>query len=219
MSETLWNSFQSERHLSKDRLHSFKESSHSQRELYEYDLQLSSAFHTPLAVFEVVLRNAIHDEFSKSFQRKDWWEKFRGTEMFAVSIEKIDKAVRKLEDNDKSVTPNSIVAELSLGFWVNLFSKNYTSIFWKPLSKCFWKLEKKNRQRETVSPKLQDIRDFRNRVFHHEPVFRKKPKRIMNDINEVLFWLAPGSVDWLATINRVPLVIADFEKKDENETE
>jgi len=96
-----------------------------------------------------------------------------------------------------------------MGFWVGIFNAEYELILWKPLRKAFPYLEKSQRQRNNVSAPINKIRDFRNRVFHHEPISwnlerltetHEKIIKVMGWLNEDLPMIAKES-------DRVPQVI------------
>ena len=80
---------------------------------------------------------------------------------------------------------------MTLGFWVRLLNAEYELTLWKPLRKAFPYLDKKHRQRNKVSAPINKIRDFRNRIFHHEPVSWNldKLEETHNRIIMVMGWL------------------------------
>ena len=96
-----------------------------------------------------------------------------------------------------------------MGFWVKLLSAEYERILWKPLRKAFPYIEKVNRQRIKISAPLNIIRDFRNRVFHIEPILWNIDKiQEMNDkIILVLGWINRDLPEFIGEMNSVPEVI------------
>lgn len=63
-----------------------------------------------------------------------------------------------------------MVAELTFGFWTSLFDTKFERVLWKDLRLAFPKCPKMERQRKSISSKLNSIRKLRNRVFHHESI-------------------------------------------------
>ena len=96
-----------------------------------------------------------------------------------------------------------------MGFWVGIFNAEYELILWKPLRKAFPYLEKIQRQRNNVSATINKIRDFRNRVFHHEPIswnlvrLAETHERII----KIMGWLNEDLPMIAKEIDRVPQVI------------
>ncbi|MBK2296731.1 hypothetical protein [Francisella philomiragia] len=76
--------------------------------------------------------------------------------------------------------------------WTDLFSKTYEEQMRKNnLIKIFNNLPKdKQINRAYLSKKLNNIRNFRNRIFHYEKIINKPEYlNIENDINEILEFL------------------------------
>jgi hypothetical protein len=86
-------------------------------DLYRWNLQVSEAFYPALSCLETSLRNAIHERLQARYQRPDWWE--------SAPLDKHDAAKVRQAADDLSrrrglsaQCADSIVAELSFGFWV-----------------------------------------------------------------------------------------------------
>ena len=68
-----------------------------------------------------------------------------------------------------------MVASLSFGFWTYLFTKRNYRIGGKTLLQIFPN-KKKGLSQADIYKELTEIREFRNRIAHHEPVcFDKGP--------------------------------------------
>ncbi len=137
---------------------------------YKSNIELSEAFYFILSMYEVALRNSLNRELVEYFGTNDWYlrmESIPGLKNLRTSI---NTAKRHIANRNEIITANKITAELTLGFWVRLFNAEYELILWKPLRKAFPYLEKHQRQRNNVSAPINKIREFRNRVFHHEPI-------------------------------------------------
>src|SRR5439155_21624823 len=108
-----------------------------------------------------------------------------------------------------------VIAELTLGFWVRLMNAEYERILWKDLRRAFPYMIKHKRQRHNVSAPLNKIRNFRNRVFHHEPICWDLNfiRQIHIEILEVLDWINKDLQKWIQPLDRVPSVIIEIEKQ------
>ncbi len=102
-----------------------------------------------------------------------------------------------------------MIAELTLDFWVKLLNAEYELILCKPLRRAFPYLEKRQKQRNNVSAPINNIRKFRNRVFHHEPISwnLNKLEEMHNTIYMVLGWINDELPQIAQKNDRVPMLI------------
>ena len=56
--------------------------------------------------------------------------------------------------------------------------------------------------------KLQKIRDLRNRIAHHEPIFRRDVQREYDRIRSIVAWTDVTTADWLDKVETVTAMIA-----------
>lgn len=209
--------------------------------LYLDNLRLAQSFYIPLSVLEVALRNALHDVLANSFQSDNWlltqqtgfmidekltyFDKRRNERVTNDKVLKmIQAAIREFKEQRKYDPPHgtAIIAELNFGFWTTLFSRKYYFILNQAPLRAF-----PNRPRgtswETINDKLQEVRTFRNRVYHYEPLcFKKNTSNILcfsqlqhthSSITELLSWLNPELLGWLADADRVPDTLKTIQKK------
>jgi hypothetical protein len=82
------------------------------------------------------------------------------------SIIKAENTIRK---KDGVVTAGKIIAEQSFGFWTSLFESHHYKLIGGVVINCF--PNKPNHvSRNILNQKLNRIREFRNRVYHNEPI-------------------------------------------------
>ena len=94
------------------------------------------------------------------------------------------------------VTDGKIISELNFGFWTEILSSNHTQYtdMWRKIFKdVFPNLTTKESVDQTkmvVAQKINNIRNFRNRIFHYEPIFNRDDlDQLHNDILEVIGWI------------------------------
>lgn len=179
---------------------------------YKCNLQLTEAFYTSLSVFEVTLRNALCRELETMAGREDWYAIFPTTSGLTRLNKYITQAIKQISGRHETITPSKIVAELTLGFWVSLLNSEYERILWKDLRRAFPYLQKKDRQRKTVSAPLNTFRTFRNRVFHKESICWNldRVEEIHNEMVMVLGWMNKDIPGWLDQIDRFNSVCSDI---------
>jgi hypothetical protein len=175
-------------------------------ENYEKNLVLSRKYYIPLSILEVSLRNAINIHF-ETFYGAGWLineAKFLRQDQ----IQKIAEAKQKIKKRQEEVSKDKLVAELSLGFWVNLFKKPYEQqMRINNLRQIFSNLPKKEENfisRKELFTKLNHIRNFRNRIFHHEKILEKKAfQNIEQEINDIIGYLSQDLLDFSQRLNSV----------------
>ncbi len=178
MNSSLINKF-----ISDNRLSSYKNISE-----YEQNLIFSKKSYIPLSILEVALRNSIDTLLSEKIA-SDWYDK--DDFLTKDSKGKILQAIELLKMRKEKISKHKIIAELSFGFWVNLFKKPYDKkLRINDLKIIFPNLplrKTKLTNREIIYKELNHIRNFRNRVFHHERVLnRDNYNFIFNEIDEIL---------------------------------
>jgi len=171
------------RFISDDRLSSYKNIVE-----YEENLLFSKKSYIPLSILEVALRNSIDILLSEKVDYY-WYEK--NDFLTKDSKRKVLQAIELLAIKKEKITKHKIIAELSFGFWVNLFKKPYEKkLRINDLKKIFPNLPSKNDKlvnRESIFKELNHIRNFRNRVFHHEKVLNRDDYNlIFDEIDEIL---------------------------------
>jgi hypothetical protein len=199
-----------EKHFSSARLGRYRASCHGDEvraaRAYINNLLLAEAMMPMLNVLEIALKNGIHRRLSAFYKRPVWWEAWSGRPGFEWQAREVAGAKAKLQRRAETATPDKIIAELAFGFWSSLFNVQFQAILWKELRLVFPRCPKPQRQRHTVSSALNQIRDLRNRVFHHEQLLWLAPTLI--DLHskgiEVISWLDPKLPPWLATYDRLP---------------
>lgn len=138
-------------------------------QLYRYNLRLCQKFYGVLNIFEVVLRNAINQHYIDYYSDSEWIEnQAKSGGLFAheqdeIQTIAIDYKNRGVYNNDK------MVSALTFGYWTKLFSKKRYKLGGKSLLKIFPNKVKGKNQAD-IYLDLTHIREFRNRIAHHEPI-------------------------------------------------
>ncbi len=137
--------------------------------LYQCNLKLSQRFYGVIGLFEVMLRNAINEHYKQQFDDEDWIinQSAPGC-LLAEDKEVIDKTYKDF--TAKGVyTNDKMVASFTLGFWTYLFTRRNYRIGKKTLLQIFPYRTHGVMQRD-VYRELTEIREFRNRIAHYEPI-------------------------------------------------
>ncbi|PWE20688.1 hypothetical protein DF188_07715 [Aliarcobacter skirrowii] len=170
---------------------------------YLENLVFSKKAYIPLSILEISLKNSINELLTEKLG-ENWLE--NKDFLTNDSLRKIEEAKKILYKRAEPISKSKIIAELSFGFWVNLFKKPYEKkLRTKDIQKIFTNLPPKKEKiinREVIYKELNHIRNFRNRVFHYEKVINKDNyNQIFDEIDEVLFYFDKELFDCVKKAN------------------
>jgi hypothetical protein len=168
---------------------------------------MGEAFHTPIQAVEVALRNRVHRALERRFG-EDWWS---SPPFLSVLIPEgrrdLELIQYRLRMRRLPIITSQIVAGLSFGFWVNLLRPRFAPNLWRSDIRLAFPSLPEREGRESLQKTSQDILRFRNRISHHEPIFKRD---LLSDFAEVMMllqWMCPATHDWLRPHCRVPTLI------------
>lgn len=171
--------------------------------LYRVNLRVSQSFYPILNLFEIFLRNKINYHISSHFSNPNWiiTEKkgFMNDQSLSLSRfflkKSVQKAEKKIIRKTRTVSSGKVIAEQSFGFWTSLFDPHHYRLIGGAPIHCFGS-KPAYANRSIISQKLNDIREFRNRVYHNEPICFSgnnidfsEAQRIKDEIFKLLNWI------------------------------
>lgn len=180
--------------------------------LYAWNTAVSAAFYASLQGLEVALRNSMHDRLASRYGAEWYDNEDAGIDMRGVA--RIESAKDDLRRNGRAAEPSRMVAALSFGFWISLLGHggrvddsgrkaNYEMTLWRPALRGAFPCREALTRRQAHSP-LDHLRVLRNRIAHHEPIFRRHLSRDHERILEVTGWISPGAREWIESHSRTP---------------
>lgn len=159
----------------------------------------------------MLLRNAVHDQLVAWHARRglpDQWYDHAGLDvqgMRDVARAK-DRATRGGRDPE---LPGKVIAELTFGFWRYLLAKRYQASLWPAIVTAFPNHPAGSKApRVAVHDDIQRLQVLRNRIAHHEPIYRRNLQDDFNGMLSVASWISPDAAAWVANLSRVPSVLA-----------
>jgi Abi-like protein len=197
--------------ISKPRLQSYRGYFHARLEeavgLYMWNCELTSSFGSLLALLEVVLRNNIHRAISQDVLKLDSGHWYDGGRV-PLKFKTLQKIV-EIRKNKPGASADEIVSRLTFGFWpaalktIGAPGRVIPQIFphhalsavangWSTLA-----------DRKLALSYLYEINDFRNRLAHHEPLWKFGPLMDPFNANTVLIGPSLHIQDSLARLQRV----------------
>jgi hypothetical protein len=187
------------------------------KKLYRTNLLVSQAFYPILNLAEIFLRNSLYTCIENHFSNSDWKKKkkngFMNDPSLANSGYYLKKCViiaeNKMLNKGITVTAGKVLAEQSFGFWVSLFEPAHYRLIGGSVIHSF-PHKPAHIYRRAIFKKLGEIRDFRNRIYHNEPVCFSGTvidfgyaRQIKNDLFDLLSWMQPDIKKYVQQFDNV----------------
>lgn len=175
--------------------------------IYVWNACVGEAFHLPIQGVEVALRNSVNVGLCATFTDQ-WWT----NEDFLRICEKEQKddlnvAFRRIQNRKKPLITGQVVATLSFGFWVAMLRPRYNPRIWSLQLRSAFPHLPKDKTRYDLDPAAKRIADLRNRIWHHEPIFRMSLSEEYRAVMVLLSWLSPTKAEWIRPQCRVPALL------------
>ncbi len=179
--------------------------------LYDWNAQVSGAFMAPLHICEIVIRNAVSDALTAVYGDRWPW-----SPVFEVSLPdpRVGYSPRRdlREARRRQSTTGKVIPELKFVFWQKMFTGRHDVRVWDPhfrrvlpnvnASKTVAAL------RVEVYAELERVRLLRNRIAHHEPIFRRNLTEDFDKIAALIRSRCRHTADWMLQKQRVTLYLS-----------
>ena len=153
-------------------------------ELYLLNVELAKDFHGLLGLFEIALRNAIDEHYSKHFNDINWLVNQAKKDFFSKKRNTVIVEFYKLTAI-KAYTPSNLIAALSFGVWTEMFTSHCFAKGSQTLLKIFPNRPKGVNQK-CINLELREIKFLRNKIAHHEHICFNKYENISADYLETM---------------------------------
>ena len=154
------------------------------------------------------------DETALRFDAVACWLDAQPSLLADRECEAIEQAKRTLRIRNRPMTAGRLVSVLGFGFWVSLCKRPYEQgraggpRLWPGLAtKGFPHLAKPKRTRSQIFHALDPLRELRNRVSHHEPVWDRKLDRSHRQLIDVVGWINRDLAATLKAHSPLPAVL------------
>lgn len=179
-------------------------------ELYRWNLELSAAFLVPLQICEVSVRNSITRAIELTYGANWPWE--RGFEVGLRNPPRSYSPRRNLVDLRHLPTAGKIVAELNFVFWEKMLTYSHDAAIWNPHFRTVFPNTAPHKTiqflRGEGNNALFKIRDLRNRIAHHEPIFKRDIQAEYDRIKHVIAWTNATAAAWIDKVEAITPMIA-----------
>jgi hypothetical protein len=171
---------------------------------YALNMALSESLYPALQFAEVGLRNAIHRAMTARLKTDAWYD-IPGARLTQWQQDQVTEAKRAIACRNKPLTAGRVVAELNFGFWTGFFNKAHGQTgIGHYLARSIYPHAPLNEQNlNKLGTRWNNIRDLRNRVFHHERIIHWKDLDARHHaILEVTAWISSELHDLATALDR-----------------
>jgi hypothetical protein len=192
---------------------------------YLWNIALAAAMQPALHVLEVAFRNELSRAASSIINRTDKrqygtdgissWMDAKPTMLLDHEVRKVAKAKRLLGRDPKSQTEGHLIAKLDFGFWVALCRDPYADTrsegprLWpRALSISFQRRPSHANTRAAIFHRFDPIREYRNTIAHHEPIWDRRYLYHHDDVIDAIGWMSPQLADSVRATSRAGRVFA-----------
>jgi hypothetical protein len=169
--------------------------------LYHWNAQTSACFLFPLHIFEICIRNAAATAIER-YYGADWpWSVAFRTSL-PDPIRPHFSPSREIEQvASRHSTAGKVIADLKFAFWVSLYTSRHDGRLWNSnLHREFPHLPTGatvRTARNTIHTAADRLRELRNRIAHHEPIFKRDLIKDYTVILETVTYRCTHSASWM----------------------
>lgn len=179
--------------------------------LYAWNAQISAAMLVPLHMCEVVIRNAVSDALAVEHGPRWPWAQALERSLPAPPKGFNPKEELRRARHGKPST-GQVIADLKFVFWQKMFTGRFDMRIWNP--HLFVVLPNLDRSksvqflRKTIHDDLDVLRELRNRIAHHEPIFQRNLQLDFTKIEELIAFRCRDTAAWMLANQNVQTLIA-----------
>lgn len=186
-------------------------------ELYGWNARVSAALMVPAHFAEVTTRNAVSDALTSLYGPQWPWNP-----TFHQSLptptkgfnprRHLAQTVANLQGNHGSTTTGKVIAELKFVFWQGMFTARHDVRVWTPhiltlFPNAAGQMPKGLRFR--INNDLETIRQLRNRIAHHEPIFNRQLNSDLSRMIDLVHLRSEPTAAWVRAMEEVTIILAE----------
>lgn len=172
-------------------------------DLYHWNLEISAGMIIPLGVTEVVIRNAIVEAIENQYNKE--WFNSKGI-IRSLGLQYPKKQKTKFKNSGQLITKQTF------SIWNNfLISRSHKKLWDSHFHNSFPNAPTNQPNevlRKLLFKALDELRYVRNRVAHHEPIYKRKLEEDIKRIDWIIRWRCNVTADWLSSVNPVPSLMS-----------
>ena len=188
--------------------------------LYDWNISIGAALFEDLSRLEVVMRNVLGKALQSLAATAGWpvpWYQHHSI-YTAPARRALDDARGRASEGDRPVNHDRVISELSFGFWRFLCLRRYVSTLWVPaLASAFVHHQHPRdpaRVRREVAQRMEALHLLRNRIAHHQPIYRRDLRSDAEATRDLLGWVCPVTLRWHDRCSRALAVLDQRPEQD-----
>ena len=181
-------------------------------ELYAWNARLSASLLAPLHICEVVIRNAVSDALASVYGTNWPW-----SAVFERSLSNppVGYSPRKDLQNSRkgAVTTGKVIPELKFVFWQRVFTGRHDVRLWNThLRRVLPNLDSAKsvgQLRQDIYQDIEQIRSLRNRIAHHEPIFKRDLSNDVQKLVTLVEFKCPLTAGWMMCNQQATAILSE----------
>ena len=145
--------------------------------LYAWNARTSGALLIPLHVCEIAIRNAVAQALKLVYGNHWPWDRNFENSLPVSKGAGYQQRQDLINTRSRFRTTDRVVVELKFVFWEKMLTSRHDSRIWEThLFSLFPNLDKStvvSAHRLRLAQDLEAVRSLRNRIAHHEPIFKR----------------------------------------------
>ncbi|MES2662849.1 MAG: hypothetical protein V4629_06070 [Pseudomonadota bacterium] len=179
--------------------------------LYQWNVQISSAFLIPLHFLEVSIRNAVVDRLDVVHTPNWPWNQGFIKSLPSTKGYSPQKNLEQVAYRQN--TSGKVVADLKFVFWEKMFTARHDERLWinhiKHLFPNTGSGMTDSKIRESIYNDLFVIRQLRNRIAHHEPIFQRNIQEDYEKMFKLIYWRDATTANWMNSMQYVTQLLSE----------
>lgn len=179
--------------------------------LYAWNAQVSAAMLAPLHMCEVVIRNAVSEALATVYGPQWPW-----SHVFEASLPnpRVGFNARRelMRSRAHQLSTGKVIAELKMVFWQKMFTARFDTRIWNPHLRTVMpyldQIKTVQDLRRLIHTDLEQLRELRNRIAHHEPIFKRTLVSDFTKIQELIAFRCPTTSAWMVKNQQAQALIA-----------
>jgi signal transduction histidine kinase len=184
-------------------------------EIYEWNLRVSSALMVPIAIAEVALRNSISSALTTLYN-PDWpWDPGFRKELPNPPFGQFNPRQELVNTANKYSNPmrtGKVVADLKFVWWEKILRARHEGTIWNHKFLDVFPNAPRGLQvttvREVMRDAVQEIRELRNRIAHHEPIITRDLALDLQRLRRIASFVGHDVEHWLASVESVSTLLS-----------
>lgn len=181
--------------------------------LYHWNALAAASFLFPLHVFEICLRNAAANAIESCYSNALWpWAAAFETSLPVNPRPRFSPRHELQSTRYRHATTGKVIADIKFAFWVSMFTRRHDGRLWTP----YLKREFPNGTAPMTTAQLrlqihdvsEQVRELRNRIAHHEPIFHRNLANDYAAILQIVRYRCGHTATWMDRTQNVSATLA-----------